>query len=128
MTKKYSYSDDLVSDLHKDAWGCRPTERFWFHWEIADQDAKQAIWDNLIDDMVKNDAEEAERKKANASNLAKRIKEVCKLGARNYRTAIRWIIEADELKPDLYYEGDQLAWEYNIDYKHKKLFQLAGVA
>ena len=78
--------------------------------------------------MVKNDAEEVKRKKENASNLAKRIKEVCKLGAKNYRTAIRWIIEADELEPDLYYDGDQLAWEYNIAFKHKKLFKLAGVA
>jgi len=125
---KYTYSDDLVSDLHKDAWGHRPGERFWFHWEIADQDAKQAIWDNLIDDMVKNDAEEAKAKKDNASKLAQRIKEVCKLGAQNYRTAIKWILEADELEPDYRYDGDQLAWEYNIEFRHRKLFKLAGVA
>ena len=125
---KYTYSDDLVSDLHKDAWGHRPGERFWFHWEIADQDAKQAIWDNLIDDMVKNDAEEAKAKKDNASKLAQRIREVCKLGANNYRTAIKWIIDADGLEHDKYYGGDQLAWEYNIEFRHRKLFKLAGVA
>ena len=125
---KYTYSDELVSDLHKDAWGHRPGERFWFHWEIADQDAKQAIWDNLIDDMVKNDAEEAKAKKNNASKLAQRIREVCKLGAKNYRTAIRWIIDADDLEPDYRYDGDQLAWEYNIEFRHRKLFKLAGVA
>jgi len=125
---KYTYSDDLVSDLHKDAWGHRPGEGFWFRWEIADQDAKQAIWDNLIDDMVKNDAEEAKAKKDNASKLAQRIREVCKLGANNYRTAIKWIIDADELEPDYRYDGDQLAWEYNIEFRHRKLFKLAGVA
>lgn len=125
---KYTYSDDLVSDLHKDAWGHRPSEKFWFHWEIADKDAKQAIWDNLIDDMVKNDAEEARIKAENASNLAKRIKDTCKLGARNYRTAIRWILQADQLEEDQYYEGGYLAWEFNLAYRHKKLFKLAGVA
>jgi len=125
---KYTYSDELVSDLHKDAWGFRPGEQFWFYWEISDQDAKQAIWDNLIDDMVKNDAEEAKVKRNNASKLAQRIKEVCKLGAKNYKTAIKWIIEADELEPDLHYQGDHLAWEYNIEFRHRKLFQLAGVA
>ena len=125
---KYTYSDDLVSDLHKDAWGHRPSEKFWFHWEIADKDAKQAIWDNLIDDMVKNDAEEARIKAENASNLAKRIKDTCKLGAKNYRTAIRWILQADELEEDKYYEGGYLAWEFNLAYRHKKLFKLAGVA
>lgn len=125
---KYTYSDDLVSDLHKDAWGHRPSEKFWFHWEIADKDAKQAIWDNLIDDMVKNDAEEARIKAENVSNLAKRIKDTCKLGAKNYRTAIRWILQADELEEDHYYEGGHLAWEYNLAYRHKKLFKTAGVA
>ena len=125
---KYTYSDDLVSDLHKDAWGHRPSEKFWFHWEIADKDAKQAIWDNLIDDMVKNDAEEAKIKADNASKLAKRIKDTCKLGAKNYRTAIRWILQADELEEDHYYEGGHLAWEYNLAYRHKKLFKTAGVA
>jgi len=125
---KYTYSDELVSDLHKDAWGFRPGEKFWFYWEISDQDAKQAIWDNLIDDMVKNDAEEARVKAQNVSNLAKRIKDTCKLGARNYRTAIRWILEADGLEHDKYYGGDQLAWEFNIGFKHNKLFKLAGVA
>ena len=50
--------------------------------------------------MVKNDAEEARIKAQNASNLAKRIKDTCKLGARNYRTAIRWILQADQLEED----------------------------
>ena len=78
--------------------------------------------------MVKNEAEEAKAKKINASKLAQRIREVCKLGAQNYRTAIKWILEADELEPDFQYDGDQLAWEYNIEFRHRKLFKLAGVA
>ena len=124
---KYTYSDELVSDLHKDAWGFRPREKFWFYWEISDQDAKQAIWDNLIDDMVKNQAEEIQFKKDNASMLAQRIREVCKLGAQNYRTAIKWILEADELESDFQYGGDHLARHYHIEYRHSKLFKLAGV-
>ena len=30
--------------------------------------------------------------------------------------------------PDKYYGGDQLAWEFNIGFKHSKLFKLARVA
>ena len=126
--KKYTFCDQTVSDLHKDAWGHRPTNSFWFHWNLGTDDAKQKMWDDLIDDMVKNDAEEARIKAENASNLAKRIKDTCKLGARNYRTAIRWILQADELEEDQYYEGGYLAWEFNLAYRHKKLFKLAGVA
>ena len=125
---KYTFCDETVSDLHKDAWGRRPNDSFWFHWNLGTDDAKQKMWDDLIDDMVKNDAEEARIKAENASNLAKRIKDTCKLGAKNYRTAIRWILQADELKEDKYYEGGYLAWEFNLAYRHKKLFKLAGVA
>ena len=126
--KKYTFCDETVSDLHKDAWGHRPSNSFWFYWNCGTDDAKQKIWDDLIDDMVKNDAEDARIKAENASNLAKRIKDTCKLGAKNYRTAIRWILEADGLEHDKYYGGDQLCYEFNIGFKHNKLFKLAGVA
>ena len=95
---KYTFCENTISDLHKDAWGYRPSQGFWVRWEASNDDAKQSIWNDLIDDMVKNDAEEAKIKAENASKLAKRIKEACKLGASNYRTAIRWILEADELR------------------------------
>ena len=67
-------------------------------------------------------------KKTKATEFVKRIKETCKLGARNYRTAIRWILEADELEHDFQHEGGYLVWEYNLAYRHKKLFKTAGVA
>tara|TARA_R100000544_G_scaffold32662_1_gene19023 strand:- start:126 stop:509 length:384 start_codon:yes stop_codon:yes gene_type:complete len=125
---KYTFCENTISDLHKDAWGRRPSNSFWFHWNCGTDDAKQKIWDELVDDMVSNDKAEAQTKKDNASNFYLRIKDVCKLGASNYRTAIRWILEADELEHDQYYEGGQLVWEYNLAYRHKKLFKTAGVA
>ena len=125
---KYTFCENTISDLHKDAWGHRPSQGFWVRWNCATDDAKQKIWDDLIDDMVANDQAEAKAKKENASKLFLRIKETCKLGASNYKTAIRWILDADELEHDQYYDGGQLAWEYNLAYRHKKLFKTAGVA
>ncbi len=125
---KYTFCENTISDLHKDAWGYRPSQGFWVRWEASNDDAKQKIWNDLIDDMVKNDEEEAKIKAENASKLAKRIKEACQLGAKNYRTAIKWILEADELEEDKSYQGDQLCWEFDIPFKHKKLFKLARVA
>lgn len=87
---------------------------------------------DMCDDYCKlaNEAEKQQEiaQKDNASNFYLRIKEVCKLGASNYRTAIRWILEADELEHDFQHEGGYLAWEYNLAYRHKKLFKTAGVA
>ena len=125
---KYTFCENTISDLHKDAWGHRPSQGFWVRWNCATDDAKQKIWDDLIDDMVANDQAEAKAKKENASKLFLRIKETCKLGASNYRTAIRWILDADDIEHDFAYEGGQIAWEYNLAYRHKKLFKTAGVA
>ena len=87
--------------------------------DMCDYYSEQAHKANIVKEQSKKD---------NASNFYLRIKNVCKLGASNYRTAIRWILEADELEHDQYYEGGQLVWEYNLAYRHKKLFKTAGVA
>lgn len=45
----YTYDENLLSDLHKDAYGVRPrSEAFWAAWDEADNDGKQRIWDDLL--------------------------------------------------------------------------------
>ena len=70
MTKKYTFSNELISDLHKDAWGHRPRQMFFLKWEKANDDKKQSMWDNLIDDMVNNDKAEAHKKLFKTAGVA----------------------------------------------------------
>ena len=58
--REYTFDENIVSDLHKDAHGIRPGEYFWSHWDAQDNDGKQRIWDNLLDDLdraVENERE-----------------------------------------------------------------------
>jgi hypothetical protein len=49
-TRNYDFDADTLSDLHKEAYGFRPrSEEFWAAWDSADNDGKQAIWDDLLD-------------------------------------------------------------------------------
>ena len=49
-TRNYTFDADILSDLHKDAYGFRPrSEEFWAAWDSADDDGKQRIWDDLLD-------------------------------------------------------------------------------
>ena len=49
----YTFDENTLSDLHKDARGSRPrSDFFWDTWNQADNDGKQAIWDGLVDEMV----------------------------------------------------------------------------
>ena len=45
----YTYDADSISDIHKDAYGMRPSGDFWDCWNTADDDTRQLIWDNLCD-------------------------------------------------------------------------------
>ena len=46
---KYTFDELSVSDLHKDAYGFRPSESFWQEWTLANDDEKQYLWDSMID-------------------------------------------------------------------------------
>ena len=48
MVNQYTFDEDIVSDLHKEAYGFRPREGFWAEWDAANNDEKQRIWDSLI--------------------------------------------------------------------------------
>ena len=121
---KYTYSEELVSDLHKDAWGHRPTPYFWHIWENGDKDFKQKKWDELIVDMEINDKAIYLAKKQKATELVKRIKETCKLGAKTYKNALRWILDAEGYMEDRMCLNDAgyLCYLFGLDYRFEKVF------
>lgn len=44
----FTYSDELISDLHKDAYGVRPSASFFYRWWHEMSPAqKQEEWDNI---------------------------------------------------------------------------------
>jgi hypothetical protein len=59
MEKQYTFDENIVSDLHKEAYGFRPRADFWSKWDSADNDGKEAIWCRLCDDS--NSEAERER-------------------------------------------------------------------
>ena len=52
-TSPITYSDELVSDLHKDARGYRPTESFWSYWNLLMPSEKQGVWDGLCAHLIR---------------------------------------------------------------------------
>ena len=47
--KTYTFNADVLSDLHKDAYGFRPSSTFYREWDCLDDDGKQDLWDQLVD-------------------------------------------------------------------------------
>ena len=130
-TLEFTYSDDIVSDLHKDARGFRPTEYFWEEWTQSPPEYKQAIWDNLIVEMNESMAQEKAAQDEALLNFRKALREIMDVNGVDWRTALRWLAQADELDIE---EHDQnfehflwlrgLSWDKNREII--KLYQEAA--
>ena len=45
---KYTYDENIVSDLHKTVHGFQPNGFFWDCWINGTDDDRQEIWDDLV--------------------------------------------------------------------------------
>lgn len=55
-TQQYTFDIYLFSDLHKDAYGKRPSQQYFEWLSTTTSDEKQAEWDRLIVIMTRCDA------------------------------------------------------------------------
>lgn len=113
----YTFDEQIVSDLHKDARGYRPSEYFWEEWSQCGDDTRQAMWDNLIEELAAETAREAAAKDRANLEFHQRVQGLMLVGAADEVTAIRWMIEGSKLsKFDLAYGPDYVAFHFGIGY------------
>jgi len=93
----YTYDENVLSDLHKDARGFRPrSEDFWGRWAECDDDGKEAIWNGLLEELDRTMAYEAKETAKAVADYEKEIKEVIALGAGTRKRALLWMLDSDE--------------------------------
>ncbi len=91
----YTYSDELYSDLHKDAYGFRPGEGNYAAWEAMTADEKQARWERMLEDLDRSMREEENAQKVATEVFEQRVQNLIETGAKNRETALRWIHQAE---------------------------------
>ena len=117
----YSFDEQSLSDLHKEARGFRPrSDHFWGQWAAADNDGKQAIWDGLIKEMEDRQSEELAAEHRALANFEARIAEYVALGASDRETAIRWILQAEGL--DNEYDAGYICYCLGLSYDKEDIF------
>lgn len=114
--QQYTFDADLISDLHKDAYGMRPSPEFMVNWKAAPNDQKQEIWDDLIFELTRSLAEEkAEHEKAMAE-FERKITDRLELGY-DRKAAIRSIIGTLNEKDAIdQYGGSYVCYLLNLPY------------
>jgi hypothetical protein len=122
----YTFDEQIVSDLHKDARGSRPSQTWWSIWNRVSDDAKQDIWDALCDELDTELNRERVAKARAMLALTERLEKMYELGAKSEVQALKWIMEAEDFDDyDLQYGADYFCYHFGLDYTEgKKSFKI----
>ncbi len=96
MATEYTYDEDSFSDLHKDAYGFRPSQANYEAWAVADDDGKQAMWDSLLVVLERTIAEEEAHEQRCIEAFELQVTRTMEAGAESREQAIRWLMDASE--------------------------------
>ena len=78
----YTFDAQIVSDLHKDAYGCRPSSFWWQCWNEATDDERQAEWDDLLDVSARRYALEQEDERIALEEFEKELAQIREINPR----------------------------------------------
>jgi hypothetical protein len=113
----YTFDENTVSDLHKDARGYRPVAGWWEQWNSSTDAEKQEIWDLLIQEFSFEQEREESMKAAALQLFRDRIEQTYSVGATDLKTALKWIFQAEMFDVfDLQYGADYVCIHFGLDY------------
>ena len=116
----YTFDENIVSDLHKEAYGFRPREGLWNMWAAFNADQKQATWDSLIadlDDAIEQQEQQEAQALVNFRKLLKTTMATCNV---DWKNALRILMEADTEFTKDSQEFDYFLWTYDLGYEKRK--------
>lgn len=99
-TTVYTFDEDSVSDLHKDAYGFRPYATWWSWWNTCSDDEKQAEWDSLIITLKRSMEHVEEIRRDMIVRFESRIDMIIASGAADRKTAVRWMMDSMDVDCD----------------------------
>ena len=109
---KFTYDEQLFSDLHKDARGFRPGATQFNVWNDSTPADKQRIWDNLLNEMDQRFQEEKDAQAQASHDFEFRVQDLMLSGAKDRTMAIKWLHEAFDTNGDTNYLEYHLGLPY----------------
>ena len=98
----YTFDENSISDLHKDAYGFRPSESFWSTFAAFNPEQKQALWDSMIADLRRSVEEERVMQEEAVVKFEDRVDNLMHDSTTRKRV-IEWLMDADESLGDVEY-------------------------
>lgn len=125
MAMEYTYSDELVSDLHKDAYGSRPRGDFYEQWSQMTPDEKQAQWDRMISYMEDSIREEQAAQAAAIEITEARVADYRNLQNASRAEVIRWLAKINGCTyEDGYVDLEHLCYRLGVPFGYFKIQEI----
>lgn len=122
----YSFDDNVISDLHKDARGFRPSVDFMRMWNEQTDDQKQIIWDALIFELNEEIDAEKERDALAIAAFEANIKQIMEAGRVSRKTAIQWFVRSLDIPEEYLDDTGYICHEARVPYSCEQEFIDAG--
>jgi hypothetical protein len=87
----YTFDAQIVSDLHKEAHGCRPSSFWWQCWNESGDEERQREWDDLLDVADRRAAREHQEELLAATEFECELHEIMKTGGVSQAEALRYM-------------------------------------
>lgn len=107
-----NFQDRGFSDMHKDAYGFRPSVDTCARWRAMSEvelDAEEARLQRIVEAEIER---EKEQHAAAAVRFEQVVAETIATGAHDRAMAIRWLVEAHDAEQDIGYFEYQMGLEY----------------
>ena len=119
----YTFDDSLISDLHKDAYGYRPSSAYWLNWQTLSADDKQAEWEYLCSEVERSETLRFQAEVAAQVRWEKHIDQLMAINDIDRATAIRWDMDAEDAGSDYGYYCFKVGLSYDREIEIKKLVE-----
>lgn len=110
----FTFDENTVSDLRKDAYGSRPSQSWWYGWTHATDEQKQYQWDHLLECLEATITEEKEIEDRAIKAFEVLVDKTIANGAKGRGSALQWIMEASTCDDNWEY----LCFTYGLPYNY----------
>jgi len=116
----FTYSDDIISDLHKDAYGFRPSQRFFDDWAEYTPVEKQECWDMLCDEMERSMKQQAESEAAALVEFRKAVAATMKFcDVKEWNLALDYLADEADISIENEQDFDFFLWKQGLGYEDR---------
>lgn len=110
----YTLADDLISDLHKDARGFRPSQEWLDQWASSDEDVKKAIWDSIFLELTESMERDKKLAQLDLTMFMGEVESTMEICNCNEANAIRILAEGSDTDMSSEQDFEHFLWERGI--------------